>query len=373
MPPFSSMLLRLPFLPFSISFDIMFRHGGFAAFAGAHGGGEEAMYQFWRVFFVSSPIGKIYPARIGQWVEAMCACHAVQCLHHPAHAVYLLRPMRHEIPESVASWAVAGGRGNQTMRPEFLVHAMLAFLPAAEYQPLLQREWFRVEEVQIRRSVRGWLRFADEVISNHFFTRYWWSGQKEGPLLHLLGEEQGSTMGRVIVALAQRETLGLKKGIMREETDKMIRAKEIKEWRASLEKQKTETVAKKERGKAPKKQEKASKSPCTTLSTANKQEIERLTHTCYTQQTSILARSRAALSSMRVVTLENNFRRVLCLVVSLGHKHPRIKWNIKLALHEVALEKTGRSTWDIERELYRVMYSQEYDPLKKLEQLRHAQ
>jgi hypothetical protein len=390
--PRSSVLIRLPFLPFPVAFDIMFRHGGFVAFAGAHGGGEEAMYQFWRIFFVSSPVGKIYPARIGQWVEAMCACHAVQCLRHPAHAVYLLRPMRYEIPESVAAWTVVGGGCNQTMRPEFLVHAMCAFLPAAEYQPLLQREWFRVEEVQIRRSVRGWLRFADEVISNHFFTRHWWSGP-----FHPLGVEEGSTMGRVIVELAQREMHGLKKGIMQEETEVMIRAKEIKEWKASAEKHKVETMPNRKKGDAPKKREillkhpcikkkeaavtnekgevpkkpeKATKSPSTTLSAANKQEIERLTHVCYTQQTSILARTRAAISSMRVVTLENNFKRVLCLVVSLSHQHPRIKWSIRMALHQVALEETGRSSWDIERDLYRVMYSREHNPLKGLEQMR---
>jgi hypothetical protein len=99
------------------------------------------------------------------------------------------------------------------------------------------------------------------------------------------------------------------------------------------------------------------------LSLANKQEIERLTH--HAKQMSVLSQVRSALSSLRVVTLENNFRRILCLVISLGHKHPLIKWSIKLALHE-ASQETGRSPWDIERELYRVMYRRDAEPIEKL-------
>jgi hypothetical protein len=360
------------------------------------------MYQFWRIFFVSSPVGKMHPVRIGQWVEVMCTCFVVQSLPHPAHAIYLLRPVRYEIPESVAAWAIAGGRGNQMPRVEVLINAMLAFLPSAENQGMLQREWFSVNEVLIRRSARGWLRFADEVISGHFFTRHWWTQQREGPFFLLEGEPC-ETMGRVITRLAQRETLLLRKRIAREETARMRtqlqKAKEIREWKAAQEErdalERREAILKrgaknaakskgaaafpasepqgKPKGKPPRQPHPAAdlKRPppqSLTLSSANKQEVERLVHARYAKQTTILAKAKSALSSLRVATLENNFRRVLCLVVSLGHQHPHIKWSVKLALHEAAVE-TGRSVWDVERELYRIRFRRDANPLEKMVQL----
>jgi hypothetical protein len=379
------LLTRLPLLSFSAAFDILFRYGGFAALVDAFGGGEEAMYQFWRIFFVSSPIGKINPVRVSQWVETMCTCFIVQSLEHPAHAVYLLRPVRHEIPESVSAWAVAGGKGNQLLRLETLVTAMFVFLPMDEARlpSLLQHEWFTLQEAYTKRSARGWLRFADEVICNHFFTRYWWMQQKEGPFYLLPREASGTTMGRVILWLAKRETLGLKRWITREEVAKMTRqlerAKETKEWKVSreehtlMEKQKATLRKKNPKQKtehAAAAQPKGKPRPHTTtsLSLANRAELERLTLIRFTKQMSILAQAKSALASMQVTTMENNFRRVLCLVVSLGHQHPRIKWSIKLALHEAAFE-TGRTTWDIERELYRLMYRRDTDPLAKLVRL----
>lgn len=374
------LLIHLPLLPFTAAFDILFRHGGFAAFARTHGGEtEEATYQFWRLFFVSSPVGKLFPARVGRWVDAMCTCFIVQSLAHPAHAVYLLRPVRHEIPESVAAWAVAGGRGNQLLRVEFLITAMVAFLPVRHYEssPPLQREWFRIEEIWMRRSARGWLRYADEVIANHFFTTHWWAQQREGPF-YLLSDGECDTMGRVIVRLAQREVATLKARVAREETAKMVRelqrAKEVRAWKKSDE-VKTEKMKNNEAQSKGTPHQKKHQPPAvpkrptpTSLTVTHKQEIERLTRLRCDKQTTILAQVQSAMSSLSVSTLEDHFRRVLCWVVSLGHRHPRIKWSIKLALHEAAVE-TGRSVWDVERELHNVRYHRDAEPLEKLVRL----
>ena len=106
----------------------------------------------------------------------------------------------------------------------------------------------------------------------------------------------------------------------------------------------------------------------TSLTVTHKQEIERLTRLRCDKQTTILAQVQSAMSSLSVSTLEDHFRRVLCWVVSLGHRHPRIKWSIKLALHEAAVE-TGRSVWDVERELHNVRYHRDAEPLEKLVRL----
>jgi len=382
------LLIQLPRLPFSIAFDILFRHGGFAAFANVHG--PEALYQFWRMYFVSSPLGKINSARIGQWVEVMCACHIVRSLAHPAHAVYLLRPVCHNIPESVSAWAVAGGRGNQMLSPEILIRAMKVFLPRG-HQPLLQREWFWVSEVFYQRSLRGWMEYVDEVISNHYFTQYWWNGQKECPFYLLDGAEglPGLSMDRVILGLVERETLTLRQSLKREETAKMMRTLQELKWKkeSNVERgsQPSKTNGKNIQSNSKQHQrdqqsttakQKVNQNDITikkklkppTLTSANKQEIDRLTQLRYTEHTSILSQVKSALASMLVVTLDENFRRVLGLVVSLGHKYQRIKWNLKLALHMAAFE-TGRSTWEIERELYCVRYRRDVDPLAKLAKL----
>ena len=349
------LLANLPRLPFSVAFDILFRHGGFAALARIYGP-MEARYQFWRMFFVSSPVGKLRPDSIGLWVEVMCACHIVQSLPHAAHAVYLLRPIRHDIPESVEAWAIAGGRGNQLLCPEILIKAMRVFIPKG-HQPLLQREWFWVSDVHYRRPVNEWLMFADEVVANHLFTRNWWM-QKEGPFYLLEGE--CSSMGMVIAAMGKQETLRLRKRLVREEVKKYMevlrQARAKKEWKAGIG-EKEKSIGKKGGEKKEKK--------TTPLSVANKKEVDRLTQIRYREHTSVLAQVKHSMSSMLVVTLDYNFKYVLCLVASLSHQYPHIKWSIKLAMHEAATE-TGRSVWDVERELQCLVKRRDTGPLAKL-------
>ena len=355
------LLVHLTRLPFSVAFDILFRHGGFAAFVCAHGSNTEALYQFWRIFFISSPIGRLNPKFIGDWVDIMYACHVVQSLPHPVHAIYLLRPMRHEIPESVEAWRIAGVR--EILAPEKLILAMRVFVPRG-HQPLLQREWFWVSDVHYKRPLHEWLRFADEVISNHFFTRYWWTQQKEGPFT-----EGGQCMIDVIKKLAHRETSNLKQCLKREETMKMLmdvtKAKAKKEWMQQITTHKGQKPGKHSSHSA--KSIPNKKNPIA-LTTANKKEIDHLTHLRFTQYTSTLSQVKSTLSSIQFAKLDENFRRVLCLVTSLCRQFPRVKWNIKLALHDVMVE-TGRSNWDIERELYKVLYRQDVDPLEKLMKL----
>ena len=389
------LLIQLPRLPFSVAFDILFRHGGFAAFADAHGN-KDTIYQFWRMFFVSSPVGKLRPKTIGHWVEVMSICHIVQSLPHPAHAVYLLRPMCHEIQESVTAWAIAGGRGNQTLPPEILITAMKVFLPSG-HQPLLQREWFWVSDVYPKRSLHDWFQFAEEVMQNHFFTRDWWERQREGPfyLLDSSGAKaQRDTMAGVIMRLALREKLFLKKSIAREETAKMTKTvlkkramRELEEARLNQKSNGTQgfkqTKGKPQQlasshmpGKATHTKQSSPKESL--LSAANKQEIDRLTDIRYTEHMSTLTQVRSTLSSMPVSTLDDHFGRVLRSIVQIYSKFRRIKWNVKLAVHQVASD-TGRSTWDIEREIHCAvlklhsepvgMYRVDEDPVIKLEKI----
>lgn len=377
------LLLQLPRLPFSVAFDILFRHGGFAAFVDAHPDRQEGLYQFWRLFFVSSSVGKLHPETMGQWVEVMCVCHIVQSLPHPAHAIYLLRPIRREIPESSAAWGIAGGRGNQLMCPETLVRAMKLFIPvtAGSNPPvLLQREWFWVADFRVRRSLSEWLLLADEVISSHVFTKHWWMQQREGPFF-LLGAAANANMGSVIECLAMREAECMKGRTHRKETLKMekdiqhklskkneMRAPESGKSKASSrEPPKTAHAPSNQRSIDERKRmaPPAPKEKPPTPSHAQKQEIISRVIAYCTLQISVLSQASRALASMDVSTLDHRFKHIACLVVSLGCLHPRIKWRIRKALHDVAFH-TGRSTWDIERELYRWAYRRDSLPLEKL-------
>jgi hypothetical protein len=398
MPP-TQLLLLLPRLPFAVAFDILFAHGGFAAFEDAHScSTEEALYQFWRLFFVSSPVGKLYPARIGQWVEVMSISHVVQSLAHPAHAVYLLRPVVREIPESVAAWSVAGGRGNQLPSPETLIRAMKVFVPR-RVNAFLQREWCSVAETRARRSLDGWRAFADEVVQNHTFTRWWWNGQKEGPFYLVNDPETEATMGGTIKTLARSEMTRLRCALHRGETAKAVhklqRDRERRQW---LESQAEEDAKKrlaemesKAAGGA-KKKTKLSAAPLVSssshssaappprpksntlssaapppppkpiaLSSATKHEIKRLTELGHAKHVSILEQVTRALASMEVT--DKHFTHVVCLIVSLGRQHPRIRWSMRLALHKWA---KGCSVWEVERQLYRLMYRRDAEPLQKL-------
>ena len=379
MPPPTQLLLLLPRLPFAVAFDILFAHGGFAAFEDAHScSTEEARYQFWRLFFVSSPVGKLYPARIGQWVEVMSISHVVQSLAHPAHAVYLLRPVVREIPESVAAWSVAGGRGNQLPNPETLIRAMKVFVPR-RVNDFLQREWFSVAEMRARRSVEGWRAFADEVVQNHTFTRWWWNGQKEGPF-YLMNDPE-PTMGGTITTLARSEMTRLRCALHRKETAKAVhklrRDRERREWLESqAEEDAKKRLAELERKAAggTKKKQKLSAAPSSSsshsssaapkpiaLSSATKHEIKRLTELGHAKHVSILEQVTRALASMEVT--DKHFTHVVCLIVSLGRQHPRIRWSMRLALHKWA---KGCSVWEVERQLYRLMYRRDAEPLQKL-------
>ena len=274
----------------------------------------------------------------------MCACHVVQSLAHPAHAVYLLRPVVLEIPESVAAWSVAGGRGNQLLDTESLVRAMRVFLPAGD-TGFLQSEWFSVAEVRKQRSVAGWRAFADEVVQNHAFTRYWWSGQREGPFY--LVQSSMSSMGEMITKLVQREMVGLSNALRREETakamQKLKRDREKRKWLAGLDEADNAKKAKPDSPSTPpfnkvsqgakrknpdppstfsspsSNHSSASPPPkSNTLSSAAKQEISRLTYLHHTQHISILAQVQQALSSMGSAVFKAHFKHILCLIVSLG-------------------------------------------------------
>jgi hypothetical protein len=384
MPRPFQLLLKLPRLPFPIAFDILFRHGGFSAFARLHHCPAEAHYQFWRLYFVSSSIGKLNPAHISQWVEVMCTCHIVQSLPHPAHAVFLLRPVVREIPESVAAWSAAGGRGgNQLLDSAAVVRAMRVFLSARGWEDdAAVREWFPAagtvsrKEGGWRQSVNVWRQFVDEAVGNHAFTRYWWTAQREGPF-YLLLDNRDVSMGEMIAVLVKRERDWLEGRLKREETATMQREAERKRWRkdelAKHDSKQKQTPSDKRRCSSepqagglvvplPKKPTTTATTP--SLSSSSKSEIARLTSIRLSDHISTLAQVQQALSSMKTKTLSRQFKFVACLIVSLGHLYPRIKWSLRLLLHEAVAG--ARSHWAVERELYWVRYRRDGEPLRKL-------
>jgi hypothetical protein len=256
------------------------------------------------------------------------------------------------------------------------------------------------------RWISGWGSRMSEVIRDHAFTQHWWEQQSEGPSYMLPGFET-MQMGTVIARLARREMEGLMRRLLRGETDAMRAQLEekrrLKQFRKEAEEKKEEerkAVAsssgkKKQSSSSDKKDKKGKPSsspptpqpsntpkqhppaivtppspppPVIVLSHANKLEIQRLATLRFTRYNSTLMQVKTTLSAANATVLEKNLRRIMSLVVSLGHRYPRIKWSIRLAMHEVAA-RTGMSVWDIERMLYRLRYRKEADPLAKLMKL----
>lgn len=356
-----NLLSRLSSLPFTIAFDILFGHGGFAAFVDAHGGRvSEASYQFWRIYFVSSPIGKLRPIATSAWVEVMCTCLTVQYLPHPAHCVYLLRPVSHVVPESVNAWKVAREVAiRQPPCPETLVRAMKLFISAKEpFTSHLQREWFCVADVCVCRSLEEWRLFAEEVISNHIFTQYWWTGQKEGPFYLLDGCMP--LMRDVISGLSKRESIHLMSRLIREETAdaRYVKRRKIekKEWMAKNE-------AGSAKGGAVSQPAQSTSSKPKALTRQEKEEINRLAGIQYTKLVSTVTAFKLALQTL---TDEKMTGRVVRLTAALCNQHPRIKWSIRRDLHE---RLVSRSAWDVERELHGYKNGKDKESLTKLQQM----
>lgn len=438
------MLARLPCLPFAVSFDILFSHGGMDAFIAAHrrtgprrldarriteGGEAEALYQFWRIYFVSTPMGKVYPRSIGLWVDAMSTLHIVRSLRHPSDAIFLLRPEHRAVPESVAAWAVAAACGFQTFPPvEVIVLAMKVLLPRpkpGDAPILLRAEWLWLHDLLVRRTRDEWLQFADEAIASHIFTDAWWrcvalppcegtgGGGVDGA--HPVAAGTTMTMGGAMAALARRERETLKDTLRKAETARLLetlaREREKREWRKQLKEAAPEAMGTKKKGKggggtqetrAPLPSRRgedpeagggkprgaggkaaaatakgstgkvAAAAAAPSLTPAQKEEVVRLARLRYKEHVSAVQRAKDALRSMSTVALDKNFSPVSRLVAALSAQYPLVRWNIRLAFHGV-LFHTGRSNWDIERELFRWQRDKTIaDPLAKLERLRSS-
>jgi hypothetical protein len=200
-------------------------------------------------------------------------------------------------------------------------------------------------------------------------------------------------MREMVETLVQRETAGLRGAMRRDETakamNKLRRDRERRQWLAEEEARdakkstapsgsnpppsplaKKPTVPAGSNPSSPSAKKSTvpaaiapSKPPV--LSAVAKREIDRLTALRCTKHASVLAQVRQALASMGDAVFEKHFKHIVCLIVSLGHQHPRICWSLRQALHQRGVDGK-RSHWAVERQLYRWMHRRDAEPLQKL-------
>lgn len=150
-------------------FEILFDKGGFNMFHWVFG--KYVCYEFANLFPLEEEL---------DWVCAICACHFMKLLPHPAYAVLLFRDQnsRSKVKESVIAWDLAKQCGlHICFRPRILVGAMRIFCPTGgKFRDAIQMELFHK-----KRSPEEWKSFAEQL----FHVCFWWN-QPEAPFLESL-------------------------------------------------------------------------------------------------------------------------------------------------------------------------------------------
>ena len=298
-------MLSLPSLPFSCAFDILFRY--------------EAMDH------IESVLGPIMSHH--RWSEIMSACCIVRRLAHPAHALLLLRPPESRIPDSMSAWSVShqmtGFRPPMTLSHGVLIRAMKVFLDDRS-EPF---EWMDASFIKHQTlPLSEWAELARQTVSNYHFEARWWKAWR-AESLSIRGEvdESVTWIGTATAQLATGEKETLLDALRKEETDKVLKAK-IEQKKAIA-------------AKRP-----ANKPPLPPRITAVDAEcIESVALKRRDTHLRVLRDVEATLRDMRVFS--DQFPRVASLIVRLGYEYPRIRWSLRLVLHEVAIDVEDMPVW----------------------------
>ena len=283
--------------------------------------------------------------------EAVTACNIVRQLDHPAHALFLLRPVDARIPDSEKAWSVScrcTGHLTSFVSNDILILVMKVFLPTASatvYEPWLDRYVITYE----KRTLRGWDAFAGEVISNYLFTVNWWSRLKE-PV---------GWMGTAVWKRAEEEMAVLADALESAEKELMMDAKRIK--REETQKRRPdEPHTKRQKLEAPRPLKLTQNELEVASCNADRQAKE---------HRQLLETLSEIFKEISADTFDKKLHRIAACVVCLGKQYPKIQWNFQHALNCLASDITDMSPWHVQRELAKQATAVVYEPLEALKSL----
>ena len=183
-------------LPFELTFNILFRHGGFDALEAVLGKHACCCWEFLKL--MNQPQSPR--------AELLCICRTVQLLDHPTHALFLLNyPPDSSIPENRRAWDVAV-RCCVGWAPDVrsVILAMRAFVSTRQYcrQPFpwidtVDLDWLRTKSEEEWK----WIGMMQNMYCK--FDSWWWNSQREA--FQLERTASGSDMWVVIQNTARAE------------------------------------------------------------------------------------------------------------------------------------------------------------------------
>jgi hypothetical protein len=321
--------------PFELTFNILFRYGGFDALEHGLGGRKNCCWEFLKLMNHS------------RRAELLCICRTVQLLDHPAHALFLLNyPPDSSIPENRRAWNVArmcciGWKPDVRS----VVLAMRAFIQPF---PRFVFPWLDAADLSWRRSEDEWRAIGRQQQLSYRFNEWWWNDQREA--FQLERAEAGSDMGTVIRGAAKAEMGRLMGALTRREKQLMLERKQYGVWK----KQRQAAVDQKLRmqgsdnGNKKRKLDTAPPPPIKiVLNSEDKKKAAEQAKEAHAFFLAVLQSAKQALEGVYPHVFETKLHKAAKLVASLCKQNPLIKWNLSLLFHTAAGE-TGLTVWETE-------------------------
>ena len=257
-------------------------------------------------------------------------------LDHPAHALFLIRPVEPRIPDSLRAWSVSlrcTGHAISFVSNDVLILVMKSLLPSADmmvYTPWLDRHGIMMG----KRTLQEWDSFVRGVIADHLFTSRWWSR---------VGQFPHTEMGMVVGTMSEKERTLLASDLEAEHLGRAMEAKRVKRTAD---------------GKKP------------LRLTPNEVEMAKCGAERHLgEHTRLLKELPDILKGISADSLVRRMHHVAACIVSLCRQHPRIQWNIRYALNWHVNDIVDMSAWHVERELGRHSAAELYEPLEALRAL----
>ena len=352
------MALLFESFPFDLTFNILFRYGGFDALENGLGGRKNCCWEFLKLMNHSPR------------AELLCICRTVQLLDHPAHALFLLNyPPDSAIPENRRAWNLArmcciGWKPNVRS----VVLAMRAFIQPF---PRFVFPWLDAADLSWRRSEEEWRAVGRQQQLSYRFNEWWWNDQREA--FQLERAEAGSEMGTMIRGAAKAEMERLMGALTRREKQLIVERKQYFVWKkqrvAEVDQKLRMQGVKSDNGNK-KRKEPTAPPPLPikiVLNSEDKKKAAELAKQAHASLLAVLQSAKQALEGVYPHVFETKLRKAAKLVASLGKQHPLIKWNLTLLFHTAASE-TGLTAWETELLLQKCRWGAvvEHDVLGRL-------
>ena len=339
-------MFLLELLPFDLTFDILFRHGGFDALESVLG--RNHCWEFLKL------MGNTRRA------DLLCICRAVQLLDHPAHALFLLDyPPDSSIPENRRAWDIAV-KCCIGWQPDVqsVVLAMRAFMPGSAQQVF---PWLNVADLKRAMCEEEWRYIGHQQRLGYKFNEWWWNGQREA--FHLERGAARSDMATVIRTTAKAEMGKLEGALKRIETRKVVETKERRALKKMRQAKLDESI--RNQNKAKTAEEPMPPPPPIVLTPEDKKRVAECAKVQLKITQSLLHSVKQALGKKNIP--KSKIRAAAKLVASLGKQNPLVKWSLKWMLHTAAVV----SVWDLEFILHSFQWAgaNEENALEKLKAL----